>query len=94
MVSFRVVWKKNTYSITFPLDERVSKLKEHIHTFTGDILREESDVSSWESSATNPKVQICIVGASTLESQCPVMSFLDKYITITVILLGRGRIRG
>lgn len=35
VVSFRVVWKKHTYSITFPLDQGVSKLKEHIHILTG-----------------------------------------------------------
>lgn len=34
-VKFRVVWKKNSYSVTFPLDEKVLKLKEHIQTLTG-----------------------------------------------------------
>lgn len=39
MVSFRVVWKKKVYDVTFPLDEKALKLKEHIHTLTGlDII--------------------------------------------------------
>ena len=35
-VDFKVVWKKNTYDVSFPLDERVDKLKEHIHTLCGE----------------------------------------------------------
>lgn len=34
-VDFKVVWKKNTYDVSFPLDERVDKLKEHINTLCG-----------------------------------------------------------
>ena len=34
-VEFKVVWKKNTYDVAFPLDERVDKLKEHINTLCG-----------------------------------------------------------
>lgn len=34
-VKFRVVWKKNSYNVTFPLDKKVLKLKEHIQTLTG-----------------------------------------------------------
>ena len=34
-VTFRVVWKKNNYSVTFPVDEKAVKLKEHIQTLTG-----------------------------------------------------------
>ena len=34
-MKFRVVWKKNNYDVTFPLDEKVLKLKEHIQTLTG-----------------------------------------------------------
>lgn len=33
-VSFRVVWKKNNYDVTFPLDQKASKLKEHIQKLT------------------------------------------------------------
>ena len=35
VVDFRIIWKKNTFNVTFPLDESVPKLKEHIHTLTG-----------------------------------------------------------
>ncbi len=34
-VKFRVVWKKTTYDVTFGLDEKAIKLKEHIQTLTG-----------------------------------------------------------
>ncbi|XP_064406813.1 ubiquitin domain-containing protein UBFD1-like [Halichondria panicea] len=34
-VNFRVVWKKTTYDVTFGLDEKAIKLKEHIQTLTG-----------------------------------------------------------
>lgn len=34
-VDFRVVWKKNSYDVTFPLDEKAIKLKEHVETLTG-----------------------------------------------------------
>lgn len=34
-VSFKVVWKKNNYNVTFPLDQKALKLKEHIQTLTG-----------------------------------------------------------
>lgn len=34
-VDFKVVWKKNTYDVSFPLDDRVDKLKEHINTLCG-----------------------------------------------------------
>jgi len=34
-VNFRVVWKKRNYDITFPLDHKVAKLKEHIQQLTG-----------------------------------------------------------
>lgn len=34
-VEFKVVWKKNTYDVSFPLDERVDKLKEHINSLCG-----------------------------------------------------------
>lgn len=34
-VSFRVVWKKQTFEVTFGLDQKVSKLKEHVQTLTG-----------------------------------------------------------
>ena len=37
-VDFKVVWKKNTYDVSFPLDERVNKLKEHINTLCGERL--------------------------------------------------------
>ena len=35
-VDFKVVWKKNTYDVSFPLDESVDKLKEHINTLCGE----------------------------------------------------------
>lgn len=38
VVEFKVVWKKNTYDVSFPLDERVDKLKEHISTLCGGLL--------------------------------------------------------
>lgn len=34
-VNFRVVWKKQTFEVTFGLDQKVSKLKEHVQTLTG-----------------------------------------------------------
>ena len=34
-VQFRVVWKKRNYEVTFPLDHKVAKLKEHIQQLTG-----------------------------------------------------------
>ncbi len=34
-VDFRVVWKKINYDVTFPLDEKAIKLKEHIESLTG-----------------------------------------------------------
>lgn len=34
-VSFRVIWKKNNYDVTFGLDKKASQLKEHIQTLTG-----------------------------------------------------------
>ncbi len=34
-VKFRVVWKKSTFDVTFGLDEKAIKLKEHIQTLTG-----------------------------------------------------------
>ncbi|KAL5473155.1 hypothetical protein EMCRGX_G027603 [Ephydatia muelleri] len=34
-VSFKVVWKKQSYDITFNPDEKASKLKEHLQTLTG-----------------------------------------------------------
>ena len=37
-VSFKVVWKKNNYNVTFPLDQKALKLKEHIQTLTGSYL--------------------------------------------------------
>ena len=37
-VDFKVVWKKNTYDVSFPLDERVDKLKEHINTLCGELF--------------------------------------------------------
>lgn len=36
MVTFRVVWKKNSYTVTFPVDEKALKLKQHIQTLTGN----------------------------------------------------------
>ena len=36
-VSFRVVWKKNNYDVTFPLDQKASKLKEHIQKLTSEL---------------------------------------------------------
>lgn len=39
-VDFKVVWKKNTYDVTFPLDERVDKLKEHINTLCGELVNQ------------------------------------------------------
>ena len=39
-VDFKVVWKKNTYDVSFPLDERVDKLKEHISTLCGELFNE------------------------------------------------------
>ena len=41
-VSFRVVWKKNSYNVTFPLKEKALKLKEHIQTLTGTVDTEHS----------------------------------------------------
>ena len=37
-VTFRVVWKKNSYTVTFPLTEKALKVKEHIQTLTGKFL--------------------------------------------------------
>lgn len=37
-VKFRVVWKKTIFDITFGLDEKAIKLKEHIQTLTGHSL--------------------------------------------------------
>ena len=37
-VDFKVVWKKNMYDVSFPMDERVDKLKEHIHTLCGEYF--------------------------------------------------------
>lgn len=37
-VSFKVVWKKQSYDITFNPDEKASKLKEHLQTLTGKPL--------------------------------------------------------
>ena len=34
-IQFRVVWKKRNYEVTFPLDHKVAKLKEHIQQLTG-----------------------------------------------------------
>ncbi len=39
-VKFRVVWKKKTFDVTFGLDEKAIKLKEHIQTLTGHIFIE------------------------------------------------------
>ncbi len=38
VVSFRVVWKKTSYDVAFPLDEKALKLKEHIQTLTGMVV--------------------------------------------------------
>lgn len=37
-MNIRVVWKKNSYDVTFPLDEQVLKLKEHIQKLTGIVM--------------------------------------------------------
>lgn len=37
VVNFRVVYKKETLSITFELDQPVSKLKSHMHELTGSV---------------------------------------------------------
>ena len=34
-VSFRAVWKKTNYEITFAATERIAKLKQHIQGLTG-----------------------------------------------------------
>ena len=34
-VTFKVVWKKNNYNVTFALDKKAIRLKEHIQTLTG-----------------------------------------------------------
>ena len=34
-VDFRVVWNKKSYSVSFPLDHKAIKLKEHIESLTG-----------------------------------------------------------
>ena len=36
-VTFRVVWKKKSYDVTFPIDEKAIRLKEHIETLTGNF---------------------------------------------------------
>ena len=36
-VTFRVVWKKKSYNVTFPMDEKAIRLKEHIETLTGNF---------------------------------------------------------
>lgn len=33
--SFRVVWNKNNYEVTFPIDETADSLKQHIENLTG-----------------------------------------------------------
>lgn len=35
-VSFRAVWKKTNYDITFCVDDRIAKLKQHIQELTGE----------------------------------------------------------
>ena len=35
-VSFRAVWKKTNYDITFSANARIAKLKQHIQELTGD----------------------------------------------------------
>ena len=37
-LNFRVVWKKQTFEVSFGAEQRVSKLKEHIQTLTGVAL--------------------------------------------------------
>lgn len=34
-LKFRVVWKKQTFEISFGAEQKVAKLKEHIQTLTG-----------------------------------------------------------
>ncbi|XP_065899652.1 ubiquitin domain-containing protein UBFD1-like isoform X2 [Dysidea avara] len=34
-IDFKVVWKKSTYDVSFPLDHRIDQLKEHINTLCG-----------------------------------------------------------
>ena len=34
-ITFKAVWKKNNYDITFPVDDKIAKLKAHIQTLTG-----------------------------------------------------------
>ena len=36
-VTFRVVYKKNVFNVSFELDQLTSKLKEHIHKLTGVV---------------------------------------------------------
>ena len=31
-----MVWKKSSYDVSFPMDEKAIKLKEHIQTLTGN----------------------------------------------------------
>ena len=41
-MNFRVVWKKRNYDVTFPLDQKALKLKEHIQKLTGNWLQARS----------------------------------------------------
>lgn len=34
-ITFKAVWKKNNYDITFPVNDKIAKLKAHIQTLTG-----------------------------------------------------------
>ena len=37
---FKAVWKKNNYDITFSMDSKIAKLKEHIESLTGSFENE------------------------------------------------------
>jgi hypothetical protein len=36
MISFRVVWNKKNYDVTFNANDTIENLKKHIETLTGD----------------------------------------------------------
>lgn len=41
-IDFKVVWKKNTYDVSFPLDHQIDQLKEHINTLCGEHYLERN----------------------------------------------------
>ena len=69
-VQFRVVWKKRNYEVTFPLDHKVAKLKEHIQQLTGvfhvaygnDVCRYGNDICCYGNDLCCYGIDICCYG--------------------------------